>query len=209
MVSEDIALGNEGWHPPIDRTWTVLVDRDGVINRRIACDYVRSTDEFVPLPDALDALAILSRAVSRVLVVTNQAGIGKSLMTVADLDAIHAYLRAAVARRGGRISAVLACPHLATDGCPCRKPSVGLATQALNMFPDIRPSRILVMGDSPTDIEFANRIGAPSILIGDGRLGLDDGSSGASARADSLSDAVRRVLSGEAYPAAGEPAQRG
>ena len=195
------------WRVRIDHTWTILVDRDGVINRRVPGDYVRSAAEFEPLPGAIDALATLSRAVNRVIVVTNQAGIGKSLMSAGDLDAIHVSLCEAVAQRGGSISAVLACPHLATDGCCCRKPSVGLATQAMTMFPEIRPNRILVMGDSLTDIEFASRIGAASILIGDRRPVPYSSSTRAWATADSLFGAVRIVLSGSGYWARAEPAR--
>jgi len=160
----------------VDSTWTIMVDRDGVVNRRIVGSYVRSVAEFEILPGAVQALVDLSAAAGRVVLVTNQAGLGKRLMTVSDLDLIHRSLLDAVARRGGHIDGVFYCPHLREDNCPCRKPGTGLADQAVRTFPEISLSRTVVIGDSSSDMEFADRLGVPSVFIGspvrwDGRPG--------------------------------------
>ena len=142
----------------------VLLDRDGVINRRIMSGYVTCWEEFVFLPGALEALRLLNEKNCRVIVVSNQAGVGKGLMTASDLDEITRRFRAAVETHGGRIQSVYYCTHLAGDDCECRKPKPGLLrrAQAEHHF-DL--GRTFLVGDSESDLLAAQAAGCPAILI--------------------------------------------
>lgn len=142
------------------RPWCLFLDRDGVINTRIMDGYVRSWDEFHFEPGVLDALAILAAWAPRIVVVTNQQGVGKGLMDQASLDDIHSRMTAAVASAGGRLDAVLSCPHLASDDCPCRKPRPGLALDELSAHPTLEGALSIMVGDTPSDIEMGRRLGA-------------------------------------------------
>ena len=175
--------------PTVDASWTVFVDRDGVVNRRVVGDYVRSLDQFELLPGAVDGLRLLSRHVRRVVIVTNQQGIGKGLVTEDDLAEIHGWLVAQVEAAGGRVDAVVHCPHLSGDGCDCRKPGPGMARQASALFPDIDLGRAVMVGDSAGDLGFARGLDIPAVLVtGTGGDGVP---AAADAVADSLLDAAR------------------
>lgn len=160
--------------------WPLFLDRDGVINRQIVGDYVRSWGDFEFLPGALDALVVLAGWAPHIVVVTNQQGIGRSVMSPADLDDIHTRMLAAITEAGGRIDAVRFCPHLATAGCLCRKPEPGMATSWLAENPSVDGAQAVVVGDSPSDMEMARRLGAitggvQAVRLGTpGRRGLED-----------------------------------
>ena len=144
---------------------TVFVDRDGVINRkRPEGAYVSNLDEFEPLPGSIEALACLSRAGFKVVVVTNQQGVAKGVTSAAELELVHANLTAQVAAEGGAIDQIQVCPHLAGT-CGCRKPKVGLFEQARSADPEISFERAAVVGDSESDIEAAKSIGARALLV--------------------------------------------
>lgn len=151
--------------PRIDAGWTVFVDRDGVINRRIAGDYVRSVDQLELLPGAINALARLSQAAAHVVVVTNQAGIGKGLFTEDALGQINQVIIDGVENAGGQLDAIFHCPHVPTDGCRCRKPGPGLAEQAWSRFPDIDRERSVMIGDSAGDVRFGADLGMVTVLV--------------------------------------------
>jgi histidinol-phosphate phosphatase family protein len=181
-----------------DGSWTAFVDRDGVVNRRIPGDYVRAPGQFEVLPGAVEALARLSDTFGRVVVVTNQAGVGKGLIDPRDLEEIHRELIAAVERAGGRLDAVLVCPHLVEDHCPCRKPGTDLARQAVERFADIDLERSVMVGDSRSDMEFAARLGVPAVLVtGTGGEHADlPPSAEPVARSQDLSGAVEVLVGG-------------
>jgi D-sedoheptulose 7-phosphate isomerase len=141
----------------------VMVDRDGVILRNRP-DYVKTRAEVDLIPGAIDALAHLSRAGHRVFVVTNQSAIGRGLITLQELNAIHSSLAAAVAQQGGRIEAFLVCPHHPDDGCDCRKPKAGLLFQARDRY-RVELSSAYLIGDSETDMEAAEAAGCSGILV--------------------------------------------
>jgi D-glycero-D-manno-heptose 1,7-bisphosphate phosphatase len=143
----------------VGRDWCLFLDRDGVVNRRVRGDYVRSWPEFSFLPGALEALAQLAAWAPRVAVVTNQQGVARGLMTADDLDGIHARMTAEVAAAGGRLDAVLACSHAAAAGCPCRKPRPGLAAAWLADHPSVDTRLSVMVGDQPSDLEMARRLG--------------------------------------------------
>ena len=167
-------------------TWTVFLDRDGVLNRKAAPDhYIRSWKEFVWLPGAREAVSLLRSKPVYLFVVTNQQGVARGAMTRRDVDDIHRRIRDDVALDG-----IYVCPHLAGT-CDCRKPETGLFEQARRDFPDVRFDRSIVVGDSPTDIEAGRRIGARTVFI---RRDSAAPPSGATAEARDLPDAVELIL---------------
>jgi D-glycero-D-manno-heptose 1,7-bisphosphate phosphatase len=144
---------------------TLFLDRDGVLNERIPGDYVRTPDAWQPVPRLGEAMRLLASRFDFIFVVTNQAGIGKGLMTEADLALVHAHMRATVEAAGGRIDGVFHCPHLKESGCPCRKPATGMAWQALGQYQDIDFSNAWMVGDSASDIRFGRDLGMKTALI--------------------------------------------
>ena len=148
-----------------DGLTAVFLDRDGVINRKAPeGDYVRSLAEFHFLPGALEGLALLGRLAVPLIVVTNQRGIARGHMTEEDVRAIHAHLLDRVREAGGRLDLILHCPHEAGT-CDCRKPGTAMFEEAARAIPSIVLERSAVIGDKPSDMEAARRIGARAILI--------------------------------------------
>ena len=143
--------------------FTVFLDRDGVINRNRA-HYVTQWSEFQFLPGARHAVARLTQAGCRIFVVTNQACVGKGLLTCSALDALHRRMRSEIERAGGRIEAVLYCPHRSDEGCLCRKPAAGMLLRARDEYgADLREA--VFVGDSLTDMGAAAAAGVPGILV--------------------------------------------
>ena len=150
----------------LHQSLTVFVDRDGVINQRREGDYVRTWTDFEFFPRAKEALALLTKAGHRTIVVTNQRGIARGLMTESDLAEIHHNMIAEAAAAGALVAAVYYCPH-DIGKCSCRKPETGLFLQARRDFPDIDFSAAAVIGDSPSDVAAGVRLGCRTILVGD------------------------------------------
>lgn len=153
----------------IDNSWTLFVDRDGVINRRLVGDYVKRWEEFEPLPRTSEAFRLLSMLFKRVVVVTNQQGIGKGLMTENDLQVIHQNFIHAIGVSGGRIDAIYHAPQLKQENHPMRKPNTGMVKQAMVDFPDIDPAKCILVGDSLSDMQLGRNAGMPTVLVGDER----------------------------------------
>ena len=141
----------------------LFLDRDGVLNVLRRDDYVKSPDELDLLPGVVEALRILKQRFCRILVVTNQQGIGKGLMTEADLTAIHCKL---ADETGGLIDRIYHCPDLAASHSFNRKPNIGMALQAKRDYPDLRLKDSIMAGDSATDMLFGRRCGMATVLIG-------------------------------------------
>jgi D-glycero-D-manno-heptose 1,7-bisphosphate phosphatase len=141
----------------------VVLDRDGVINRDSAA-YVKSADEWLPLPGSIDAIARLSRAGFTVAVASNQSGLARGLFDEAALNAMHAKLEDLVREAGGEIGKIAWCPHGPDDGCDCRKPRPGLL-QTLARHYDTGLQGVPVIGDSLRDLEAALAVGARPILV--------------------------------------------
>jgi len=144
---------------------TLFLDRDGVINVRIPGDYVKHPDAFIPTPGFETAMPMLAAAFDRIVVVTNQAGIGKGLMNEADLELVHRKMLAITLAAGGRIDGIYFCPHRSDAGCPCRKPATGMAWSALLEFPDIDFEQAWMVGDSLADMQFGQALGMQLALI--------------------------------------------
>ena len=143
----------------------VFLDRDGVINRKQPEGrYVTKPAELELLPGAAEAIARLNRSGRKVIVVTNQRGISQGLMSEADLAAIHAYLRAELARSGGHLDAIFHCPH-GRGACTCRKPATGMVEAAFRQFPGANPQNSILIGDTLSDIQCGRAAGMPTIFI--------------------------------------------
>jgi histidinol-phosphate phosphatase family protein len=145
----------------------VVVDRDGVINRNLP-DGVISWDDFEFLPGALSGLALLREAGHRVVVVTNQANIGRGILTRAQLDEIHRRMEVEITAAGGVIDAVYVCEHLPEDGCLCRKPAPGLLRKAAQEM-GFSLDQTYVIGDHRSDVAAARAAGAYAVLVLSGR----------------------------------------
>ena len=144
---------------------TIILDRDGVLNKKPPrAEYVRSFEEFEWLPGAKEALRLLNEAGYRVLVVSNQAGIARGMMSEAALLDIHANMKADTEAAGGRIDAIYWCPHDWDEGCECRKPRAGLLFQAQREH-HLDLSRTPFFGDDERDAEAAGRAGCPFIKV--------------------------------------------
>ena len=145
----------------------VLLDRDGVINED-SDDYVKSPDEWRPIPGSLDAIASLTDADFAVVVLSNQSGLARGLFDRATLDAIHDKMVRQVTAAGGRIAGVFFCPHAASAGCGCRKPEVWLIREAEAAL-GIQVAGAPLVGDKPSDLELAKGGGCRPILVRTGK----------------------------------------
>ena len=148
-------------------TRAVFLDRDGVLNRRAAGKgYVRSWAEFEFLPGAVEALAHLCRQGALPIVVTNQRGVARGLLTADDLADIHRRMAQTLTRNGVRLGGVYVCPHEA-DTCACRKPAVGLFLQAQRDHPQVLLADADMVGDSLSDLQAGHRLGMRVWLVGE------------------------------------------
>ena len=150
---------------PIDHSWTMFFDRDGVINRRLPGAYVQQWEQFEWLPDALAALAGLTQLAGHSFVVTNQQGIGKGLMTEQDLEIIHSRMLREAESAGGRIDAIYHCPDLSSQANNCRKPAPAMGLEAKRAFPKVDFQRSVMIGDSLSDMQFGQALGMYNILV--------------------------------------------
>lgn len=148
-----------------DKYSYIFLDRDGVINERLPGRYVQFVEEFQFTKGALNAFEVLSRKFDRVLVVTNQQGIGKGIMTALELKEVHNHMQMEVEKVGAKIDGIYFCPELATANPNCRKPNPGMAFQAKADFPEIDFSKSIIVGDSISDMLFGKRLGMKTILI--------------------------------------------
>jgi histidinol-phosphate phosphatase family domain/HAD-superfamily hydrolase, subfamily IIIA len=155
------------WKEIVTDDWTLFLDRDGVINDRIVGGYVASKDEFHFLPNVLDAMEVFSRRFKHVILITNQQGIGKGLMTFSDLSRIHDYMKKEIEGHSGRIDAIYACPQRVDEPDNFRKPSPEMAFMAQKRFPDINLSHSIMVGDSASDMLFGKNAGCMTVFIGD------------------------------------------
>jgi len=149
----------------VDKSWSLFLDRDGVINKRLLNDYVKGWQEFEFMPDVLTTISKLSKIFGHIFVFTNQQGIGKGLMLENDLINIHNNMVKEIQVNGGKIDAVYYCPHLKSADCLCRKPSTFLLKKAQAEYQDICFSKAIMVGDMPSDIEFGKNIGAYTIML--------------------------------------------
>ncbi len=153
----------------------IVLDRDGVVNRD-SDHFIKSPDEWRPIPGSLEAIARLNHAGYRVVIATNQSGIGRGLFEMATLNAIHEKMHKALALVGGRIDALFYCPHTADAQCECRKPKTGMLKEIGVRF-GVDLAGVPCIGDSLRDLTAAAAVGAQPILVltGKGEQTLRDG----------------------------------
>jgi D-glycero-D-manno-heptose 1,7-bisphosphate phosphatase len=145
----------------------VILDRDGTVNED-RDDFVKSADEWVPLPGALEAIARLNQAGWHAVLATNQSGLGRGLFDMATLNAIHAKMNQMLAAQGGRIDAVFFCPHAPGDTCRCRKPLPGLFEQIGERY-GVDLAQVPVVGDALRDLQAGSTAGCPTHLVRTGK----------------------------------------
>jgi len=146
---------------------TILLDRDGVINRD-SDDFIKSVDEWQPIPGSLEAIALLHRHGYRVVVLTNQSGVARGLFSLATLNEIHRHMLDETRKKGGLIEAVFFCPHGPDDNCSCRKPATGMFRDVADRL-KIEMSGVPAVGDSMRDLQAARDVGALPILVKTGK----------------------------------------
>ncbi|MBM3432155.1 MAG: HAD-IIIA family hydrolase [Bacteroidetes bacterium] len=163
-IPEDFQMADRELRPlplrpdRIDRTWTLFLDRDGVINQEKNEDYIRDPSEFIFYKEVTETLARLSGRVGRLIIVTNQRGVGKGLMTEKDLRDINQLMLDQIEAAGGRIDRIYYCTSL-DNLHPDRKPNPGMAYRARQEFPDIDPDRSLMVGNKHSDMLFGKNAG--------------------------------------------------
>ncbi|PWB32297.1 D-glycero-beta-D-manno-heptose-1,7-bisphosphate 7-phosphatase [Pseudomonas sp. SDI] len=145
----------------------LILDRDGVINQDSDA-YIKSLDEWIPIPGSIEAIAQLSKAGWTVAVATNQSGIARGYYPLETLEAMHARLRALVAERGGEVGLVIYCPHGPDEGCTCRKPKPGMLRSIAEHYA-VDLAGIWFVGDSKGDLEAAKAVDAQPVLVKTGK----------------------------------------
>ena len=173
----------------------IILDRDGVINHDSA-SYIKSPEEWKPIAGSLEAIALLNQAGYRVLVATNQSGIGRGLFDMATLNAIHDKMHRALSLVGGRVDGIFYCPHAQDAGCACRKPRPGLLDEIAKRF-GVSLDGVPFIGDSLRDLQAGAAVSAQPVLVltGKGKKTCKDGDlpEGTVVHAD-LAEAVRSLL---------------
>ncbi len=141
----------------------IILDRDGVINHD-SDQFIKSPDEWKPIPGSLEAIARLNQAGYRVVVATNQSGIGRGLFDMPTLNAIHDKMHKSLAQVGGRIDAIFFCPHTSESNCACRKPKSGMIEEIAVRY-GVSLKGVPAVGDSLRDLEAAARLEAQPYLV--------------------------------------------
>lgn len=150
--------------PVIDPSWTLFLDRDGVINEDVVADYIKNWEEFQFRNGTLEALRLLSPHFARIVVISNQRGVGRGLMTQETLDLITENMLLKIEEAGGRIDKVYYCTS--TDNKDInRKPNKGMALQAQKDFPEIDFQKSIIVGNMPGDMWFGRNIGAYTVYL--------------------------------------------
>jgi len=145
----------------------IILDRDGVINED-SDEYVKSLEEWIPIPGSIEAIATLSKAGYRIAVATNQSGIGRGLFDLDELELMHDKLCSLVEDAGGRIEGIFYCPHTPDDNCNCRKPKSGLI-DAIESELNVSAKDCYIVGDSQRDLEAGFNKGCIPVLVKTGK----------------------------------------
>jgi len=147
-----------------NKSWTLFLDRDGVINLEKVDDYIHHLDEFVFYDGVVDAIVELSLIFGKTIVVTNQKGVGKGVTKIENVHAIHDNLLQAVLAAGGKIDTVFFCPDTDVES-PNRKPNPGMALQAKAVYPDIDFTKSLMVGNNLSDMQFGRNAGMKTAFV--------------------------------------------
>ena len=141
----------------------VILDRDGVINQDSA-NYIKSPNEWIPIPNSLEAISLLNQHGYSVVIATNQSGVGRGLYGIEELNNIHAKMIKMLAEIGGSIDAIFFCTHTDEDHCDCRKPEIGMLVEIKDRF-SVSFEDICGVGDSLRDLEAFEKVGMQPILV--------------------------------------------
>jgi D-glycero-D-manno-heptose 1,7-bisphosphate phosphatase len=152
---------------PMQSPKLVIVGRDGILNR-FREDHVKEPAEWEPIAGALEAVAKLNHSGWHVVVATNQSGIGRGMIDMASVNAVHLQMMKMLAARGGRIDAVFFCPHTPEDNCECRKPQPGMMLDIAQRY-GVDLEDIPMVGDTLRDLQAARAAGCPPHLVRTGR----------------------------------------
>ena len=152
----------------IDKSWTLFLDRDGVINYESVGSYITRWEDFRFYEGVLDALKIFAEKFGRIFIVTNQRGVSKGLMTERDLRDIHLNMLGSIEANGGRIDKIYYCIDMEMES-PNRKPNPGMGLQAKNDFPEIDFERSLMIGNTMNDMIFGKKLGSYTFFIASNR----------------------------------------
>ena len=144
----------------------LFLDRDGVINVERPNDYVKTISEFIFTEGAAEAIGEFSKTFDRIFIITNQRGLGRQRYSEEDLQAIHSHMMSEIEAKGGKIDHIYYCPDL-RDSAINRKPNIGMGFQAQRDYPEVDFAKSIFVGNSKSDIEFANKLGMLSVLVGD------------------------------------------
>ena len=148
----------------IDKSWTLFLDRDGVINQEKENGYINSWNEFIFYDGVLESFRIFKKYFKRIVVITNQRGVEKGLTHPNDLELIHFNLKQVVVKEGGLIDAIYFCSAL-EDRHPDRKPNIGMGLRALEDFPDIQVAKSIMVGNSLSDMSFGRNLGVYTVFL--------------------------------------------
>ncbi len=148
----------------IQNDWTLFLDRDGVINHEKQNDYIHTWEEFKFYDGVLEAMQIFATIFKRIIIVTNQKGVGKGLTKESDLIKIHNNMQAAIENANGRIDAIYYCTDMEDDS-PNRKPQAGMGLQAAIQFKDIDLQKAIMVGNTLSDMKFGRNLGVYTIFL--------------------------------------------
>ena len=148
----------------IDNTWTLFLDRDGVINHEQRNAYINHWAEFKFYDGVLEAIAIFAKVFNKIVIVTNQKGVSKGLTKEDDLKTIHKNMKAAIEKAGGRIDAIYYCTDM-DDNSPNRKPQAGMGLQAAKHFPEIHLQKAIMVGNTLSDMHFGRNLGGYTVFL--------------------------------------------
>ena len=159
----------------IDNSWTLFLDRDGVINHEKEKDYIHTWEEFRFYKGVKEAMAVFAKKFRHIIVITNQRGIGKGVTRMEDVERIHKNMKAEIEKAGGRIDAVYFSPDM-EDTSPNRKPNNGMGLRAMKDFPGIDNAKAIMIGNTLSDMQFGRNMGLKTIFLPTTRpeVDLDD-----------------------------------
>jgi len=148
----------------IDKSWTLFLDRDGVINHEKYQDYVHTWSEFVFYDGVKEAIKIFAATFKYIIIVTNQKGVGKGMTKLEDLHIIHNNMQKEIESAGGKIDKIYFCADL-EETSPNRKPNPGMGLQAMKDFPNIDITKAIMVGNTISDMEFGRNLGVNTIFL--------------------------------------------
>ena len=157
-----------------DKSWCIFLDRDGVINSRFSKEVIDSPEKLNFINGAKQSIAYFSDVFNRIIIVTNQQGIGQGIFTDMDLEQIHSKMLAEIKQEGGRIDKIYFCPAVKEQNSFYRKPLPGMALKAKKDFPEIDFRRSIMVGDSLSDMRFGKSVKMITVFIGTDRKVVSD-----------------------------------